>query len=323
MMDKAVHDDMTQMTERNWKTIGAVITAAGTGARGGAEQALTKIRGMSLAEYIVVNFQRAGVKDIVIITGSQNEALKKQLKGFGVTFLSNENPEKAEMMDSVKLGIKYLRDRCSKVFICPVDVPFFSMETVERLLKVEAAVVIPSYQYRGGHPVMLDQKIFSDILNYNGEDGLRGAIKSLHSRTQYVEIRDRGTVEPVQEGTIKDVVAEEHHRKLNRAQVKVRLVYTKPYFGPGTVTLLRQIQRLGAVREASEKTGISYSKAWSMIRTAEAETGLELVSRQPGGKFGGAAKVTESGLELIRKYEELEKSVEQFAEEEYRRIFEK
>lgn len=150
MMDKAVHDDMTQMTERNWKTIGAVITAAGTGERGGAEQALTKVKGMSLAEYIVVNFQRAGVKDIVIITGSQNEALKKQLKGFGVTFLSNENPEKAEMMDSVKLGLKYLRDRCSKVFICPVDVPFFSMETVERLLKVEAAVVIPSYQYWGG-----------------------------------------------------------------------------------------------------------------------------------------------------------------------------
>ena len=48
-----------------------------------------------------------------------------------------------------------------------------------------------------------------------------------------------------------------------------------------------------------------------------------LVSRQPGGKFGGTATVTESGLELIRKYEELEKSIEQFAEEEYRRIFEK
>ena len=325
MFERAVKERMMQKTERSGaeKTVGAVITAAGTGARGGAEQALTKVMGLSLAEYIVVNFQRAGVKDIVIITGSQNEALKKQLKGFGVTFLSNENHEKTEMLDSVKLGLKYLKDRCSKVFICPVDVPFFSMETVGELLMAEAPVVIPSYQHRGGHPVVLDQQIFSGILNYGGEDGLRGAIKSLHQKPQYVEIGDRGTVEPVQEGTIKDVVAEEHHRKLNRAQVKVRLVHTKPYFGPGTVTLLRQIQRLGAVREASEKTGISYSKAWSMIRTAEAESGLELVSRQPGGKFGGTATVTESGLELIRKYEELEKSIEQFAEEEYRRIFEK
>lgn len=101
MMDKAVHDDMTQMTERNWKTIGAVITAAGTGARGGAEQALTKIRGMSLAEYIVVNFQRAGVKDLVLVTGSQNDEFKKQLKGFGVTFLSNEDSKRTEMLLSL------------------------------------------------------------------------------------------------------------------------------------------------------------------------------------------------------------------------------
>lgn len=321
MMDKAVHDDMTQMTERNWKTIGAVITAAGTGARGGAEQALTKIRGMSLAEYIVVNFQRAGVKDLVLVTGNQNDEFKKQLKGFGVTFLSNEDSKRTEMLDSVKLGLDYLKERCEKVFVCPVDVPFFSMETVERLLKVDAAVVIPSYQYRGGHPVMLDQKIFSDILNYKGEDGLRGAIKSLHQKPIYIEIEDRGTVEPVQEGKVKEPVAEEHHRKLDRAQVKVRLAHTKPYFGPGTVTLLRQIQSLGAVREASEKTGISYSKAWNMIRTAEEESGLELVRRQPGGKSGGTAAVTEEGLKLIRKYEELEKLVERFAEEEYRRIF--
>lgn len=305
------------------RTIGAVITAAGAGERGGAEQALTKVRGMSLAEYIVVNFQRAGVKDIVIVAGGQNERLKKQLKGFGVTFLQNEEYKQSEMLDSVKLGLGYLKERCSRVFICPVDVPFFSMETVEKLLKVEGTVVIPSYDYRGGHPVLLDQEIFSDILCYRGKDGLRGAIKFLSQKPEYVEIKDPGTVEPVLDGSIRQTLIETHHRSLNRAQVKVRLVHTKPYFGPGTVTLLRQIHRLESVREASEKTGISYSKAWSMIHTAEEESGMELVSRQPGGKFGGTAKVTEAGLELVYRYEELEKSVERFAEEEYRRIFEK
>ena len=75
------------------KTIGAVITADGTGERDGASRALQKIQGMTLAEYITVNFQRAGVKDIVIVAGSQEEQLKKQLKGFGVTFLQNESCE--------------------------------------------------------------------------------------------------------------------------------------------------------------------------------------------------------------------------------------
>ena len=58
-----------------------------------------------------------------------------------------------------------------------------------------------------------------------------------------------------------------------------------------------------------------------MIRTAEEESGLELVRRRPGGKFGGMAEVTDDCLELIRKYEELEKSAEQFVKAEYQRIF--
>lgn len=314
---------VSKKTDITWmkKTTGAIITAAGAGERNGASRALQKVQGMTLAEHVVVNFQRAGVKDIVIVAGAQSDELKKKLKGFGVTFLQNEDGSQSEMIDSVKLGLNYLEERCKKVFICPVDVPFFSVKTVEKLLAADAAVVIPSYNYRGGHPVVLRNEIFSDIINYQGTEGLRGAIRALPEKPEYVELEDEGIASPVGNGNVKEDVAETHHRNLNRAQVKVRLTHTKPYFGPGTVTLLRQIHSLGAVREASEKTGISYSKAWSMIRTAEEESGIELVRRQPGGKFGGMAEVTAEGLELISKYEELEKSVEQFAEMEYRRIF--
>lgn len=319
---------MTQAIDqmRTKKTVGAIITADGAGERDGALRALQKVQGMTLAEYITVNFQRAGVKDIVIVAGSQEEQLKKQLKGFGVTFLQNEFCEagrRPEMLDAVKTGLSYLKGRCSRVFICPVDVPFFLMETLEQLLSKERPVVIPSYNHRGGHPVLLGEDIFADILKYEGAEGLRGAIRSLGQKPTYVEMEDPGTVEPVLGSCmIREKVAEAYQRSLKRAHVKVQLIHTKPYFGPGTVTLLRQVQRLGSVREASDKTGISYSKAWSMLRTAEEESGITLVKRQPGGKFGGMAEVTDAGLELIRKYEELEKSVEQFAKEAYQRIFE-
>lgn len=301
--------------------VGAVITATGNGEQGGVLQALTDVGGLSPAEHVVVNFQRAGVKDIVLITGAENDELKKRLKGFGVTFLQNEDCECIEMIDSVKIGLRYLMTRCEKILVCPVDVPFFSAETVERLLAVDASVVIPSYNRRGGHPVVLGKEVFSDILKYSGTGGLRGAIKSMPHKPKYITLNDEGIASSVKGDRFRKEVAEAHQQNLTRAQVKVRLVHAKPYFGPGMVTLLRQVHSLGAVREASEKTGISYSKAWTMIRTAEAESGLELVRRQPGGKSGGTAEVTEAGLELIRKYEELEKSVETFAKEEYKRIF--
>lgn len=310
---------MTHMEKES--ITGAVITAAGAGARNGGSSALQEVKGMSLVKHIVVSFQRAGIKEIVLVTGDQDEQLKKELKGFGITFLHNKESRHTEMLDSVKMGLLYLKERCSRVLICPVDVPFFKMETVERLLEKQALAVIPSYDQKGGHPILVDQALFSRILTYQGKDGLRGVLRSLPQKPVYVEIRDQGTIAPVCNGEIQREAAEAYHQNLDRVQVKVRLVHTKPYFGPGMVTLLRQIHALGSVREASEKSGISYSKVWNMIRTAEAETGLALVRRQPGGKTGGKAEVTEAGLELIRRYEELEQSIEQFAAEEYQRIF--
>ena len=151
--------------------------------------------------------------------------------------------------------------------------------------------------------------------------GLKGFIQSMEQPPEYAETDDPGISAHVYPDSIQEELAEACHQRLHRVQVKVRLVHTRPYFGPGTVTLLREIHSLGSVRDASEKTGISYSKAWTMIHTAEEELEQELVRRQPGGKNGGTAELTETGWELIKKYEQLEASIEKFAAKEYQRIF--
>ena len=58
--------------------------------------------------------------------------------------------------------------------------------------------------------------------------------------------------------------------------MKVSLAVNSSFFGPGAVTLLTQIDRLGSVTgRPAQKTGMSYSKGWKLIHTAEEETGLE------------------------------------------------
>ena len=86
--------------------------------------------------------------------------------------------------------------------------------------------------------------------------------------------------------------------------------------------LLRQIDTLGSVRDACAKTGMSYSKGWSLIRSAEKELGYTVVERSPGGKHGGVASVSEAGKDILRKYELLEKDVTKYAEKRYKDIFE-
>ena len=302
-------------------SVGAVIVAAGYGGRGKRQNPMEEIDDLNIAVQVVVTFQRAGIKDIVSVYKEEKESLRKELRGFGVTFLQDSNTEEGEMFTGVKQGISYLESRCKRIFVCPVEVAMFAKETVEQLLKNPAQIVIPSVDYHAGHPILLDTSLVPKILKYQGEGGLRGAIRSLQISPSYEVVEDKGILTWEDSSDARKDVIYQYKQSRMRATVKVRLANRKPFFGPGMVTLLREIDSLNSVREASEKTGISYSKAWSMIRDAEKEFGATLVERQPGGKFGGVASVSQEGKELLEKYEALEQAVEAYTAKKYQEIF--
>ncbi len=82
-----------------------------------------------------------------------------------------------------------------------------------------------------------------------------------------------------------------------------------PFFGPGVAELFSLIESTGSVLHAAEKMGLSYSKAWKMIRGTEKATGKEAVKRQQGGKGGGKAELTESGKKLLESFNSIEKEM--------------
>ncbi len=301
--------------------IGAVIVAAGMSSRMDKDKRLMKIGNMTLAERVVINFQRVGVKDIAVVTGCQAEQVEKALHRFGVVFLRNENYKTTKMLDSVKIGLEYLGSRCDRIFVCPVDVPFFTEQTMRMLLNQTGKVVFPCYKGRGGHPVCFEAALVPSILAYQGDGGLRGALDSLGVDPVKVQVDDEGVVTDVDTPEDYRRLLKLHEARLLRPQVKVRLANHRPFFGPGTVTLLKQIDRIESVREACGRMGISYSKGWTIIRTAEEELGYKIVERQPGGKNGGAAYVTQRGKKLLHLYERYEEQVETVAQELFHNIF--
>ena len=75
------------------------------------------------------------------------------------------------------------------------------------------------------------------------------------------------------------------------------------------------------MREACEKAGMSYSKGWSLIRTAEKELGRPVVERSPGGKSGGTAQVSLEGHMLMERYERAGERDHGICGEKVREIF--
>src|SRR5256886_12534235 len=76
--------------------------------------------------------------------------------------------------------------------------------------------------------------------------------------------------------------------------------------GPGKVDLLAVIGETGSIREAAERMGMSYMRAWTLIKTMNACFREPLVVSSRGGKERGGAALTETGRRALKLYRALE-----------------
>ena len=308
---------------------GAVIVAAGMSTRMKQFKQLMKIGDMSIAERVIVNFRRAGVEDIVMVTGYNADQLEKALKGFDIIFVRNEQYETTQMFDSARLGLEYLNGRCDRVFFCPVDVPFFTDQTVtEEIERMDAddriKVIVPNCGGRNGHPLLIEGKAVAEILAHDGERGMKGAYESLPEGTVLrIDVDDEGAVIDADTRDDYRKLVDLHNERILHPEIRVAFASTTRFFGPGTVGLLKEIDRCGNVREACENCGFSYSKGWTILKSCEERFGYTIVERQPGGQTGGSARVTDKGHALLAVYEELDKELTAAAEEKFAALMKK
>jgi len=76
--------------------------------------------------------------------------------------------------------------------------------------------------------------------------------------------------------------------------------------GPGKVELLAAIQQTGSINEAAKHMGMSYMRAWTLIKTMERCFKEPLVSALRGGTAGGGAQLTETGRQALALYQQMQ-----------------
>ena len=74
------------------------------------------------------------------------------------------------------------------------------------------------------------------------------------------------------------------------------------FFGPGVAELMEQIDREHQMTRACRNMGLSYSKAWRILKCAEDTWGKPLVEGHCGGKKGGNMVLTGEGRSLLTRY---------------------
>jgi molybdate transport system regulatory protein len=87
-----------------------------------------------------------------------------------------------------------------------------------------------------------------------------------------------------------------------RLVFKLWLTQEEKAFGEGPCELLERIRSSGSLKKAAEEMGMSYSKAWTVIRRAEKQLGVTLLLRKAGGTEGGGSLLTAEAHDLITRY---------------------
>ena len=93
------------------------------------------------------------------------------------------------------------------------------------------------------------------------------------------------------------------------------------FFGPGVAELLERVREHRSLRAAAASMEMAYSKAWTVLRTAEEQLGFKLLHSSTGGKGGGGAVLSPEGELLLERYDELCRRMQAYGAQQYAELF--
>ncbi len=301
--------------------IGALIVAAGMSSRMGEFKPMLSIGSISVAQRVVATFHQAGVNKIVMVTGYNATMLERHLSGNGIIFLRNEDYETTQMFDSVKIGLRYLQDKCDKILFTPVDVPLFTARTVKTILDSGAPLACPMCEGQQGHPILIANELLPEILNDCGEQGLKGAMDRCSVPLLRIDVDDPGTIHDADTPEDFSALVDYHNSQLVRPVISVSLRREKPFFDNKIAMLLMLVDETKSVRAAGQRMQLSYSSCWNIIRTLESQLNYTLIERSQGGAGGSTSILTNRGRQLLERYNAYEQKLKEQANTLYEEYF--
>ncbi|OAS82713.1 MULTISPECIES: nucleotidyltransferase family protein [Metabacillus] len=174
----------------------AIVLAAGYSSRANAFKMTLQLGQMTVLEQTISKFEGLCSR-VIVVAGFKMELIQEEMAkvcnknaySFQVKVVYNENFNQG-MFTSIQRGCKEIN--APAFFITPGDCPLVKKETVQLISKYKGNVVIPSFNYKGGHPIKLSSEVKQKILDTNPESSLREVLGGFEK--EYVNVDDPGVI---------------------------------------------------------------------------------------------------------------------------------
>jgi molybdenum cofactor cytidylyltransferase len=176
--------------------VAGLILAAGESSRMGCDKALLEYRGRTFLESIVNTLHEAGVERVIVVLGHHAEEIREAID-LGATEVVVNRDYRLGQTSSLQAGLRALEENEPVgVFLCLVDHPDSAAFTLRQMLRTfkssGAPVVIPEFQGRHGHPILVGRELFAELRALGPDSGADSVILKHRAQTRFVEVSDPG-----------------------------------------------------------------------------------------------------------------------------------
>ncbi len=156
--------------------IWAIILAAGASTRMKRQKLLLPFNGKTIIETVVENVANVVGSNIMVVLGSHAEEIKSVIENQKVQFCVNENYLNG-MLSSAICGFRALPREAKAALVFLGDQPQIPPQVtdlvIEAWMKSKKGIVMPTFNGRRGHPVLIETRYKSEIEKLDPERGLK------------------------------------------------------------------------------------------------------------------------------------------------------
>ncbi len=194
--------------------IWAIILAAGESRRMGEPKLLLPFGEKTIIETVVNNAVQSEADGVLVVLGSSADEIAGKIKNSLAKASVNPNFRQG-MLSSIQWGFESLPEDTRAALIMLGDQPMIPSSVINRVLdayrKTEKSIVLPVYNKRRGHPILIDMKHRDEVKQISPDTGLRALIHNHAEDILEVEVDAPGILRDID--TVEDYNKEIKHRR--------------------------------------------------------------------------------------------------------------
>jgi CTP:molybdopterin cytidylyltransferase MocA len=156
----------------------------------GSPKALLPWRGSTLLASAIRALDEVHVEHIVVVLGLHHEAIKAMVPELADTRVVLNLDETSGRSGSIRIGSAAVADEVTHVLVQSVDQPC-SADVLRALYTSPAAIAMPTYEGRRGHPVCFAGHLLAELRTVSEQQqGLRAIVRRHADRIAEVPVDD-------------------------------------------------------------------------------------------------------------------------------------